>query len=77
MLRVSVDALTIRQRAMAAAKRAAIMGWWLLLKEEWVRTAGLVGIPVSICRLGIRVGGIPVGCCCGSGNLARQLFAKP
>ena len=47
LLRVSVDALTIRQRAMTAAKRAEIMGWWLLLKEEWVRTKGLVGLPVS------------------------------
>ncbi len=44
LLRVSVDPLTIRQRALTAAKRAQVMGWWLLLKEEMARTRGLTGI---------------------------------
>jgi len=44
LLRVSVDPLTIRQRAHTAAKRAEIMGWWLLLKEEMARTRGLTGL---------------------------------
>ena len=37
LLRVSVDQLTIRQRERTAAQRAEIMGWWLLLKEEFER----------------------------------------
>ena len=44
LLRVSVDPLTIRQRALTAASRAEVMGWWLLLKEEMARTRGLTGI---------------------------------
>ena len=40
----AADALTIRQRALTAAQRVEVMGWWLLLKEEMARTRGLVGL---------------------------------
>jgi hypothetical protein len=45
IMRTRADDLTVRQRKIVAERKAELMRWWLLLREEMERFKGATGLP--------------------------------
>jgi len=50
LLRAAAEPVTVRRRRAVAARKAEAMRWWLLLREEFERTAGAVGLAAGETR---------------------------
>lgn len=45
IMRTRADDVTVRQRRIVAERKAELMRWWLLLREEMERSQGISGLP--------------------------------